>query len=296
MRVHQRLRLSARPAFTLVELIVVIAIIAGLAALTVLIFPRLQESQRVAKGADVVQGQLFLAKQMALRDQLPRGVRLIQDSTGYVTSLQIIEQPLPYTGQGVTVNTTVPSATFSTAIPAGAVLPGDYLDLSASGDTYTTDSPHALHRITGPATLVTAPTTTVTLASAPTITSATVYRIIRSARPAVGINPVALPSDVAVDPGTSLATAPVPPSGIRGIAPLDATTNFVDILFDPSGKVLSTAGATGKVILYVYDPTKVAPEEVMVGVFSRTGSIVAQPVAPGSDPYFFIKDGSTSGM
>src|SRR5262245_28911603 len=98
MRIQKRWLLSPRPAFTLVELIVVIAIIAGLAALIVLIFPRLQDSQRVAKGGDVLQGQLFLAKQMALRDQLPRGVGLLLGPTaGQYTSLQLVEQPLPYT-------------------------------------------------------------------------------------------------------------------------------------------------------------------------------------------------------
>ena len=135
------------------------------------------------------------------------------------------------------------------------------------------------------------------LKSTPNITSASLCRIVRSARPAVGINPVALPADVAVDAlYTTPLVSPIPPSTIRSIIPIDAATGFADVLFDPSGKVLSTAGANGKVILYVYDPTKVAPEEALVGVFTRTGSIVAQPVAPGADPYAFIKDGTTSGM
>src|SRR5215467_6354183 len=97
MRIQERLPVSPRSAFTLVELIVVIGILAALAALIVLIVPRLQDSQRVAKGADVLQGQLFLAKQMALRDQQPRGVRLIQGpNAGQYTSVQLIEQPLAY--------------------------------------------------------------------------------------------------------------------------------------------------------------------------------------------------------
>src|SRR5436305_1816449 len=89
-----------RPSFTLVEMIVVIAIIALLAALAVLILPALQNNQRVASGADAVQGQLFIAKQMALRDQQPRGVRLIPGNNGF-TSLQLIEQPAPYTNGAV---------------------------------------------------------------------------------------------------------------------------------------------------------------------------------------------------
>ena len=98
MNVPRRLPAGPRAAYTLIEIIVVMAIIAGLAALAVLVFPRLQDSQRVSKGTDIVQGKLFVAKQTALRDQLPRGVRLI--STGNAGAnfdqLQLIEQPAPY--------------------------------------------------------------------------------------------------------------------------------------------------------------------------------------------------------
>ncbi len=97
MRIHHRSPSSPRSAFTLVELIVAMAIIATLAALAVLIFPRLQDSQRVIKGADQLQGTFFIARNMAIRDQLPRGVRLLPvvDTDGLVRvhSLQYIEQP-----------------------------------------------------------------------------------------------------------------------------------------------------------------------------------------------------------
>src|SRR5690242_5238732 len=98
MRILRRSPLSPRPAFTLVELTVVIGIVLALAALTILPFPKLQYSQSVAKAADVVQGQLFLAKQMALRDQLPRGLRFLPNAaSGGFDSVQLIEQPRPYT-------------------------------------------------------------------------------------------------------------------------------------------------------------------------------------------------------
>ncbi len=97
MSVHHRSPTRPRPAFTLVELIVAVAIIAVLAALAVLIIPQLQDNQRGASGADQVQGALFLAKQWAMRDQVPRGIRLVPtldpDGKTRVHSLQLIEQP-----------------------------------------------------------------------------------------------------------------------------------------------------------------------------------------------------------
>jgi prepilin-type N-terminal cleavage/methylation domain-containing protein len=336
MRIYQRSRLSPRPAFTLVELVVVIGIVLVLAALTIMIFPRLQDSTRVAKGADVVQGQVFLAKQLALRDGLPRGVRLIQDpSDNLVHSLQIIEQPMPYlTGQvtGISAFPPPPGQTswlvqfgqdpktgvwpdFSNGVVQG----GDYLDMHAGGDSYTTSLPHAMHVITGvinptyiPGATPTYPTLSIAFDNSPNstwnpTTGATamtfpcLYQIVRQPRPMVGVNAVTLPTDVVVD-------CPLAPShpALGTSLGLPSSGNQ-DILFDPSGKVLGSAGTNGKVVLWVYDWTTGngvpagtqpgAPEQTLVAVFTRTGNIVAQPVnVSGTDPYANVKDGATSGM
>jgi prepilin-type N-terminal cleavage/methylation domain-containing protein len=301
MGIQKRSPLSPSPAFTLVELIVVIAVIAALAALVVLLFPRLQDSQRVAKGADVLQGQLFLAKQMAARDQLPRGVRLIQGpNAGQYTSVQLIEQPLSYavgqatgaanpstymaSGYDVKFNTTQqPAPNFGN----NTVQVGDYLDLSPALDSYTLGTyPRAMHVITAVnfnnmtsdwvLTIATQPSSTLYGVSA---TNATMpgqpwnYRVVRSARAMVAQQPVSLPEDVAITLPTGSAT---------------------DILFDPSGVVLGSG--PGKFVYLLQDPTGGTPEQTLVAVFSRAGNIMAQPIAPGADPYLYIKDGSTSGM
>jgi prepilin-type N-terminal cleavage/methylation domain-containing protein len=307
MAIHRRSPLPPRPAFTMVELIVVIAIVLALAALIVLIFPRLQDSQRVAKGADILQGQLYLAKQMAMRDQQPRGVRLLPGNGGY-TSLQLIEQPLAYSiGQatGIQQNSTNPNyfdVLFSTTqSPApnfgnSTVQQGDYLDLSAALDGYTTGSyPHAMHVIVAPPTVsgnnwvltvATPPWTSQlpnTVVPNPTMTSLPWnYRVVRSPRAMVAQQPVLFPEDVAISSGPGNQ----PPTSAAG-APYD-------IMFDPSGVVLG--GTPGKVIFWLYDPTGGTPEQALVAVYSRAGNIIGQPIAPGSDPYLFIKDGSTSGM
>jgi prepilin-type N-terminal cleavage/methylation domain-containing protein len=294
-----------RVAFTLIELIVAITIIAVLAGLAVLIIPRLQDSQRIATAAERVQGMLYMSKQMALRDQLPRGIRLWQGSdpnnpyynpnnpNPNFTAVQFIEQPGPYTaGAVVSLNGPDPannnwfSVTFAGVnFGNNMVLPGDFLDLTASNDAYCTSTPGAMHYIAqvNPATstvwLLTAPQINVPLSPGPN------YRILRSPRPLIGEKALALPTDVVVYlPNNSYV-------------PVDSD-GYYDILFDPSGKLIRAAGNQGKVVLWVGDPTAnaTAGGDTLVAVYSRTGVITSQPVAPGADPYAFIENGATSGM
>src|SRR5262249_59426198 len=58
--------------------------------------------QRTSRGADQVQGWLFIAKQRALRDGAPRGIRLIRDTDNpnWVKELMYIERPLDLTFGG----------------------------------------------------------------------------------------------------------------------------------------------------------------------------------------------------
>jgi prepilin-type N-terminal cleavage/methylation domain-containing protein len=65
-----------RRGFTLVEMLVVLVLILVLAAIAVALVPKVSERQRAAKGADQIQAALLTAKQMAIRDQAARGVRL----------------------------------------------------------------------------------------------------------------------------------------------------------------------------------------------------------------------------
>src|SRR5882724_9495224 len=89
---------TVRRGVTLVELLVVILIITVLATLVVAVGPRFSEDQRASRGADQLSGWLLLARSRALRDQKPRGLRMIGDSDGYVRRLQFIEQPEPVYG------------------------------------------------------------------------------------------------------------------------------------------------------------------------------------------------------
>ena len=86
---------TGRRGITLVELIVVITIIGVVAALTLAMIPTLREKGQADKGADQVQGSLFIARCRASSERAPRGVRLIRDVTNpnFVRELQYTEQP-----------------------------------------------------------------------------------------------------------------------------------------------------------------------------------------------------------
>ncbi len=93
---------AGRGGFTLVELLVVMSLIIVLAGLTVAVAESgAFGSQKVISGADRASGWLLIAKQRAIRDQRPRGVRFLltqPDPTGNPTlfaarEAQFIEVP-----------------------------------------------------------------------------------------------------------------------------------------------------------------------------------------------------------
>ena len=66
-----------RSAFTLVELLVVITLIMILAGMAAAFLPAIGDSARQAQAGTMLQQWILTAKQKALRDQVPCGLRLI---------------------------------------------------------------------------------------------------------------------------------------------------------------------------------------------------------------------------
>src|SRR5439155_13869089 len=101
---------NERSGFTLVELLVVIAIIAFLAALLVASYPSISSQTAEANGAADLQGWLNIARQKAIRNQQPYGLRLWVKQDGqptatdtdfsnmWVRECQYIDQPDDFTG------------------------------------------------------------------------------------------------------------------------------------------------------------------------------------------------------
>src|SRR5437588_10342280 len=65
-----------RRGFTLVEMLVVLALMLVLAALAVAFVPRMNERAKTPRGASQLQMWLLIARQWAKRDNIPTGIRL----------------------------------------------------------------------------------------------------------------------------------------------------------------------------------------------------------------------------
>ncbi len=91
-----------RRGFTLVELLVSLAVLIALGALALLVVPDVLDQDRTTDGASLTRQWLMIAKARAARDGLPRGVRLIvsadpnnpsKTDNRWVTEMQYIESP-----------------------------------------------------------------------------------------------------------------------------------------------------------------------------------------------------------
>ncbi len=292
---------SQRSGFTLVEILVVLTIIIILAGIAVALTPTLTTSSRITGGASRVQTSLYTAKSMALRDQFPRGVRLVRESNtpfldpptnsrpdpnySIVKTLQYLEQPAPYiNGVLLSIDPVTTIASFQLAdFTTGAVLPGDYLDVS---------DPNAKSLsliLSTPLTNSQLQPNQLQLASAPStgLSYPRQYRIIRGPRPMIGEKQIDLPKDIFIDVSKSVLLA-------------DQSTGQLDIVVSPSGQVTRANQSLGKVVLWVrgVDGSTNIGEQYLVVLNTRTGLVGTYPVdiTVGGDPYSFTKSGRGSGM
>jgi len=308
-----------RRAFTLIEMLVAISILTVIATLSIAVIPKIKERTKASAGADNLQQWLLIAKQMALRDRTPTGVRLIVDNDGFVRTLQYIQQPDNFIGPALVfdpadpTHVTLPGVDLSGGLgpnanlwpvqswvidPGGLVLKqGDYLQFQ-NGPYYriksvnpTTGSIYTYSQMWLPPPQGTIP---------PGNTSN--FAIIRQPRPIAGEAVLQLPDDIVIDYQLSLPN--IPPVG-----------NY-DILFSPSGALVGALGnansaAGGKIVLWVRDVTQDYPlpasagsqpgDQLLVVVFGRTGRIGGFPWNPdpnvgGGYPYYYVFDPRNSGL
>jgi prepilin-type N-terminal cleavage/methylation domain-containing protein len=283
-----------RGGFTLIELLVVISLIAVLAALTMAFLPNAASSAREARAAVQLQGWLNVAKVRALRDQAPRGLRLWRSAAdpNQVVECQYLEQPDDFSGGTVKADMGATNIVKFAGVDLlngdttndpkyWSVQPGDYLEVMGTG---------LMHYIT----IVTTNTVQIKPPLPYPVAGTANYRIARSPR-AVGDETLKMPDGTVID----LLTNAPPPLGFNNpLPPSDPNsgTGFVDILFGPSGAVISRGVATANIHLWVRAPDPNNPTDVyrgdptIISVYVRTGLVDAYPPAsPPGDPYRLVR-------
>jgi prepilin-type N-terminal cleavage/methylation domain-containing protein len=289
------LRPTRRAAFTLVELMVVLAIILFLTALLVAFLPAVYSQNAESQGAVNLQGWLNIARQKAIRNQNPYGLRLWVNSqnlaTLQVVECQYIEQPDDFTSQTATISALIPpynTVNFTGIDLTGGmggnaslypVQPNDYLEVLGTG---------LMHQVIG----VSSPTTLIIATPLPfPLNAATNFRIMRQAR-VIGSETLPLPDGVVVDLQTNTTyNNPLPTFQYVPPQP-NATGAYVDVLFSPAGSLLGVS--QGYLAFWVRQPDLSAvgsPTNVFSGsptiiaVFAQTGLVGAYPPVPGATPY-----------
>jgi prepilin-type N-terminal cleavage/methylation domain-containing protein len=289
---------NCRRGFTLIEMLVAIGILAVIATLSAAVIPKIQERTKASKGGDQIQGWLLIAKQRALRDRAPRGVRLIVDPDNFVRTLQYIERPDPITGVGAIFDTntltTPPQRILIPGQDLGGtgslqavwpVQPGDYIQLYG-GPSYKIATLSYDPAMGTSLYLTYAEITAQNLPPTP-ITN---YTITRQPRPIAGEDYLQLPDDVAIDFNLSVPAIPAASVGFN-----------YDILFTPNGTLTGTLGdSNGKIILWVRDIAQDSDqpgEQPLIVVFCRTGRIGGFPSDPtGANPYVYVLDPRATGL
>lgn len=337
-----------RKAFTLVEMLVVIAIILVIAALAAAFAPRVNDSQNLTRAIDNMEQWLLSAKMRAKRDGLATGVRFVAvqgDVGGTYSQIQYIQQPDPLTA-GVCVGappSPLPANAYqypppSPALPQGGnyyiggtlvsassgsvtfqgvdfslgglpqydastpprnqwlVQPGDFLEVRDYGifSIYSVTGANTVQL--GGTTLQGDPYYSVPVGpnfyisqyeSSLSINQPTTnYRILRQPRILIGEEPMNLPNNFAVDMNT-----------LSGASVAMGSFGAPEILFSPTGAVVGSNAASGRVYLYVHDMTQTDPNMAgIIAIQCRTGFIGAYSVAPGNDPFYYAEIARESGL
>ncbi|NBO91612.1 MAG: type II secretion system protein GspH [Planctomycetia bacterium] len=291
---------TRRIGFTLIELLVVISILGVLATLTaVYVIPAFQDNKNVQRGVDRIVTTLLIAKQRALRDGRPVGVRFDFDSDFDALprssrTMRYVEQPDLLAGWKATANVVNPylfsldDIDLMGAFPATgnrddlAVQQGDWLRVGGfnyeiAADPVTT-TPRQVQVMT------------------PRVDNRSAngrFQVIRQTRPIGGEDVVELPQNVVINfkiiedsastnrPPNSIGTVPQP-----------------EIVFSPSGGVFNR-GTAAAIVLWVQDKTKPTTEantSRLIVISPRTGLVGSHLLSPSANPLEYALDGKSSGL
>lgn len=314
-----------RSAFTLVEMLVVLTLIAILAALLVFTLPGFIDRSRAAKGASALQGWLNYQRQRAQYEQAPRGLRFYVENLDpsditsplVVRTAQAIEQPDDWRagifqngqwqGGELTADPLNPNDPHyikirDTDLSNGAVQEGDYLEVNSTGQIHFILIKSATSEAGIQPSDPTKPLILDKLAIAqPGLPNAitepiTDYRIMRQPRVA-GDEPMQLPERVVIDMMVYVNPAYGPAYQKKSsFAPRIITdaagSKYFDVLFAPSGRVLGYPGAMLILWVRMTEPntTEFDNNPSLMVISTNSGAVAAyEPVPPGVGPDPFAK-------
>lgn len=316
---------NRRPAFTLIELLVVIAVMIALATIAVAVVPDALNRSKTADGAERLQEWLLISKQRALRDNAPRGLRLIPEvlPNGDVVcrQLEYIEVPDNFAPPGILFvrqarfdpANTNPFQTHEVILRGGGdirpfVQPGDLLELVETGGVYQIVPIDPANGINLEYPTPNGPPDSTRFMVMPQVEEAKLapfiafqngFQFVRTPKPLMGEDALELPTDIVIwltrrvdTDGDGVPDTSVPVSlGLPNQQPFD-------IAFSPGGPV--QPARQGRIVLWVrdypLDERDPAGEPTLITVYSRTGAISAHPVGPAGQEYLYTQDGRNSGL
>lgn len=296
-----------RKAFTLIEMLVVLLIIAVLAGLLAFAMPGFLDRSRAANGASALQGWLNYQRQRAQYEQAPRGLRFYVEnlepsditSPLVVRSAQAIEQPDDWRGVELLPESLANPEIVRIKIMGitdfgfrDAVKLGDYFELNGTGQ---------VHRIVGMSSTMN-PLNPAALdrlhLEAPGLPNAITspcrdYRIMR--QPVVaGDEPMNLPDRVYIDMGVyaTHATAFAAKNALPPQVVVDSSGDkYFDVVFSPSGRVLDQRGAMTILWVRMIEPntTEFENNPTLIVVYGNSGAAAAYNPVVGSNPFAKVK-------
>lgn len=259
----------ARTGFTLVELLVSLAILLILATITIRLVNGTLDNDRMKTGSRELQSYLAGARDRAIYAGQPRGVRFIPDPTDNYTVRRFVYVGASnnYTdGSSIIVdsmgNITLPMSglkAWQNLWSRGQFVNGTPIQMTLQSGTklgFFTVSPTTFSGTTPTAFAITtqssqfpitSPGATYTLQLAPTILP--------------NEQPRALPANIVIDLRTSVLPASWP-------APPTAASNF-DILFSPQGTVIGAPASDGRIHFVLADLADTTAQTLIPGLTSR---------------------------
>lgn len=301
-----------RKAFTLVEMLVVLGIIAALGAMLAFALPGFIDRSRAANGASAIQGWLNYQRQRAQYEQAPRGLRFYVElldptdplSPPVVQRAQAIEQPDDWTGG---LEADPPPVDRLSPVPLlpdpnqeivklkilgptdfgfrDAIKVGDYFELNGTGQVHRIVGMSATPNPVNPAAIDRIHLETPGLPNAITNPCRN-YRIMR--QPVVaGDEPMNLPTRVYIDLAVyathsaafTAKNAP-PPKVVTDVA----GGKYFDVLFSPSGQVLDQRGAMMILWVRMDEPnaTEFDYNPTLLVVSTNSGAVAAYEPVKGA--------------